>query len=379
MRTAQAVFRLASLLPALAQDALRSLLLATRSSAALKAENMFLRKQLALHLEREVKSRRASNATRLCLVLLSRLFVWQDALVNVKPETFLGWHRRGFRLLSRWKSRPCGRPQLREEVQKLIRRMARENPTGAEKQIAAELLVKLGIQLSARTVRRYMPLDSGPRKCVPSQRWMTLVRNHAQAILACDFFVVVTASFRALYVFAPLEVGTRRIAPFPVTAHPTAAWTLQQFCEVIIGDQPQRFLIHARDSIFSSELDAALKAMDLRISWCNIFRKCFHPSWPCPPASRMFRHLEVNDAPTVMSHHHQDKKDPKRGRGNGQEIDRDEILDVVVQQGLASLGRWFPGLGHPSGNRVLGNLPSQLEPFPLNARRTPIGVRGRPP
>ena len=265
MRTAQAVFRLASLLPALAQDALRSLLLATRSSAALKAENMFLRKQLALHLEREVKSRRASNATRLCLVLLSRLFVWQDALVNVKPETFLGWHRRGFRLLSRWKSRPCGRPQLREEVQKLIRRMARENPTGAEKQIAAELLVKLGIQLSARTVRRYMPLDSGPRKCVPSQRWMTLVRNHAQAILACDFFVVVTASFRALYVFAPLEVGTRRIAPFPVTAHPTAAWTLQQFCEVITSERPQRFLVHDRDSIYSCDLDSALKAMRLDV------------------------------------------------------------------------------------------------------------------
>jgi transposase InsO family protein len=191
--------------------------------------------------------------------------VWQDALVNVKPETFLGWHRRGFRLLSRWKSRPCGRPQLREEVQKLIRRMARENPTGAEKQIAAELLVKLGIQLSARTVRRYMPLDSGPRKCVPSQRWMTLVRNHAQAILACDFFVVVTASFRVLYVFALLEVGTRRIAPFPVTAHPTAAWTLQQFCEVVTGDQPYRFVLHDRDRIYSSELDAALKAMGLRI------------------------------------------------------------------------------------------------------------------
>jgi hypothetical protein len=129
MRTAQAVFRLASLLLALAQDALRLLLLGTHSSAALKAENMFLRKQLALYLEREVKPRRASDATRLSLVLLSRLFAWQEALVNVKPETFLGWHRKGFRLLWRWKSRPRGRPRLPEEVQKLIRRMARENPT----------------------------------------------------------------------------------------------------------------------------------------------------------------------------------------------------------------------------------------------------------
>ena len=70
-----------------------------------------------------------------------------------------------------------------------------------------------------------MPLDTGPRKRVPSQRWMIFVRNHAQAIVACDFFIVVTASFRVLYVFVLLEVGTRRIAHFNVIAHPTATWT----------------------------------------------------------------------------------------------------------------------------------------------------------
>ena len=129
MRTAHSVLRLVFMLSSLAQDALRFLLLGTRSGAAIKAENMFLRKQLALYLEREVKPRRATDATRLSLVLLSRLFAWQDALVNVKPETFLGWHRKCFQLLWRWKSRPRGRPRLREEVQKLIQRMARENPT----------------------------------------------------------------------------------------------------------------------------------------------------------------------------------------------------------------------------------------------------------
>jgi len=265
MRTARAVLRLASMLLALAQDALRLLLLGRRSMAALKAENIFLRKQLALYLEREAKPRRASNATRLSLVLLSWLFAWRDTLIIVKPETFLGWHRRGFRLLWRWKSRPRGRPRLPEEIQKLIRRMAQENPTWGEGRIAAELLLKLHIRVSPRTVRRYMPLDSGPRKRVPSQRWMTFVRNHARVILACDFFIVVTASFRVLYVFVLMEVGTRRIAHFNVTAHPTAAWTLQQFREVITGEQPRRFLIHDRDSIYSSELDFALQAMDLRV------------------------------------------------------------------------------------------------------------------
>jgi len=265
MKATGALLRLALTVLELAQDAVRFLLFRTRSNAALKAENIFLRKQLALYLEREAKPRRAGNATRLSLVLLSRLFAWRDILIIFKPETFLGWHRLGFRLLWRWKSRPRGRPRLPEDIRVLIRRMARENPTWGEERIAAELLLKLHIRVSPRTVRRYMPLDSGPRKRVPSQRWMTFVRNHAQAILACDFFIVVTASFRFLYVFVLMEVGTRRIAHFNVTAHPTAAWTLQQFREVITGDQPQRFLIHDRDSIFSSELDAALKAMDLRI------------------------------------------------------------------------------------------------------------------
>src|SRR5260370_15917944 len=143
--------------------------------------------------------------------------------------------------------------------------MAQQNPTWGEERIAAELLLKLGIRVPPRTVRRYMPLDSGPGKRVPSQHWMTFVRNHAQAILACVFFIVVTASFRVLYVFVLMEIGTRRIAHFNVTAYPTAAWTLQQFREVMMDEQSYRFVLHYRDSIYSCELDAALKAMDLRI------------------------------------------------------------------------------------------------------------------
>jgi putative transposase len=265
MKAADALCHLASMLFDLARDALRFLLLGTRSIAALKAENIFLRKQLALYLEREAKPRRASNTTGLSLVLLSRLFAWRDTLIIVKPETFLGWHRLGFRLLWRWKSRPRGRPRFPEDIQKLIRRMARENPRWGEERIATELLLKLHIRVSPRTVRCYMPLDSGPGKRVPSQRWMTFGRNHAQAIVACDFFIVVTASFRVLYVFVLMEVGTRRIAHFNVAAHPAAAWTLQQFREVVTGDQPYRFVLHDRDSIYSSDLDSVLKAMDLKI------------------------------------------------------------------------------------------------------------------
>lgn len=94
---------------------------------------------------------------------------------------------------------------------------------------------------------------------------MTFVRNHARSILACDFFVVVTARFRVLYVFVNMEVGSRRIAHFNVTDHPTAAWTLQQFREVITGEQPYRFVIHDRDSVYSTELDSALRSLGVTI------------------------------------------------------------------------------------------------------------------
>ncbi len=109
-----------------------------------------------------------------------------------------------------------------------------------------------------------MPPDQGQRG-PSSQRWVTFVCNHAQAILACDFFIAVTANFRVLYVFVIMEVGTRRIAHFNVTAHPAADWTLQQFREVITGEKPYRFLIHDRDSIYSSELDSAVRSMGLSI------------------------------------------------------------------------------------------------------------------
>ena len=127
--------------------------------------------------------------------------------------------------------------------------MANENPNWGEERLAAELLLKLGIRISPRTVRRYMPTDQGPVCGPSSQRWMTFVRNQAQAILACDFFTTVTASFRVLYVFVIMEVGTRRITHFNVTANPTADWTLQQFREVITGEKPHRFIIHDRDSV----------------------------------------------------------------------------------------------------------------------------------
>ena len=156
---------------------------------------------------------------------------------------------------------------MRDARSWLIIRMALENPTWGQARVAAELSVKLGIYVSPRTVRAYWPPESGSRgpHRTSSQHWKTFVRNHAQSIVACDFFVVVTARFRILYVFLLMELGTRRILHCNLTAHPTAEWTLQQFREAIPCDHPYRFLIRDRDSIISAEVDDQLKAFGLRV------------------------------------------------------------------------------------------------------------------
>jgi len=239
---------------------LRMIPMACRSQRSLEAENLFLRKQLALFQERKTKARRADDSTRWLMSLLSHWFDWRNSLVVVKPETLIRWHRKGFRLFWRWKSRPAGRPRVPKDIQALIRQMARENLTWGEEHIANELKLKLGIRVSPRTVGKYLAQD--PRRVPdPGHRWLSFLRNHAQAIVACDFFVVVTARFRILYVLVVTELGRRRILHLNVTDHPSAEWTQQQLREALPGDHPFGSLIHDRDSIFSRDLDQGLEAM----------------------------------------------------------------------------------------------------------------------
>ena len=161
------------------------------------------------------------------------------------------------------KSRP-GRPKLPRNIRQLIARMVEENPTWGQGRVADELALKLGIRVSPRTVGAYWPNQPGTRG-PSSQRWNSFVRNHARSLLACDFLVVVTASFHQLYVFVLMEIGTRRIVHCNVTAHPTAAWTLQEFREGLPSEHGQKFLIHDRDSIFSAELDGELQSFGLKV------------------------------------------------------------------------------------------------------------------
>jgi putative transposase len=236
-RTAQLFRSLLSILITTAGQGIQFLRLAVSSRAELSAEVLFLRKQLAFYQEHQVQPRKLTDAARFSLLLWSRLFNWRKALMIVKPETLIGWHRKGFKLFWRWKSR-LGRPRIPVNLRQLIVLMVQENPTWGEERIAAELSMKLGILVSPRTVRVYWPEKPGRRgpRRTSSQHWRTFVRNHAKAIVAADLLVAITVGFRVLYVFVVMEVGSRRILHFNVTAHPTAVWTLQQFREAIPSD-----------------------------------------------------------------------------------------------------------------------------------------------
>jgi hypothetical protein len=181
------LWQCALMLVAWLMDVTRFLRLCLRPSAALAAENLFLRKQLALYQARNVKPRRATAATRLTLVWLAQWFDWHPALVVVQPETFQRWRRQGHQPF--WRGISCpGRPPIPVELQRLIQQMARDNCTWGQRRIANELLLKLGLRVSPRTVRKYMPTyrDRVPGHRMPSQRWRTFLYNHARYLVVSD-------------------------------------------------------------------------------------------------------------------------------------------------------------------------------------------------
>ncbi len=220
-----------------------------------------LRQQLATYAQKRSKPR-LTPLDRAFWVALSRFWPrWEDALVIVKPDTVIRWHRKGFRLYWRAISkRGPGRPTTSEEVQGLIRQLASENGWRARK-IQAEL-EKLGFTVSLATVSRYLPKtkpDNAQR-----QRWMTFLRNHKDVIAGMDFFVVPTVRFRLLCVWFVIDHGRRRIIHFNVTPHPTAQWVIQQLREAFPGDAAPGYLIYDNDSIFSDRVTEAIKQFRVR-------------------------------------------------------------------------------------------------------------------
>ena len=205
-----------------------------RSNSSLLAENAFLRHQV-LVLRRKVKGRvPLTNGDRWFLVQLYHWFPSiLGSLVVIRPETLIRWHRAGFRLYWRWKSRSRGgRPRIDAELRALIRQMSSENPLWGAPRIHGELL-KLGFDVAQSSVAKYMVRRRGPS----GQSWRTFLRNHTPEIAAMDLFVVPTIGFRMLYAFVIVRLDRRHLVWINVTTNPTAEWVAQQITEAFPWDE----------------------------------------------------------------------------------------------------------------------------------------------
>jgi len=271
-----------------------------RSRASLAAENLVLRQQLNV-LRRSVKRPKLRAADRIFWVCLFRIYPdWRSWLMIVKPETVIKWHRQGFRLFWRRKSRSGtrGRPQIPNGVRELIRRMSIENPMWGAPRIHDELHY-LGIEIARTTVAKYMVHhhDRDRRR----QTWRTFLRNHADGIADMDFFVVPTITFRLLYCFVVLRHDRRRVAHFNVTEYPTAQWTSQQIVEAFPFDDKPRFLISDRDGIYGSQLERRIEILGIR--WV---RTAPRSPWQNGYAERLIGSVrrECLDHVIVLNEHH---------------------------------------------------------------------------
>ena len=250
---------------------LQTLRSACRSRAELALENLSLRQQLAIYVQKQPHPR-MSAPDKLFWEFMSKSWSkWKKTLIIVKPDTVVRWHRVGFRLYWRWKSRQgkkIGRPPINDEIRSLIRKMADENHWGAPR-IHGELL-KLGHKIGQAAVSRLMPRK--PRDPEKGQRWKTFLNNHSDVLAAMDFFVVPTATFGLLYGFFIIKHGRRKILHFNVTANPTASWVIQQLREAFPYETSIKYLIMDRDSIFNTKVRDYIRAMginNVRISARN--------------------------------------------------------------------------------------------------------------
>ena len=232
----------------------------TRGDVAL--EILALRQQVAV-LKRQRPRPALRFFDRLFWTTLRRLWSrWADVLLIVKPETVVSWHRAGFRLYWRWRSRARGgRPKVSEEIRGLIRRLAKENAGWGAPRIHGELL-KLGLVVSERTVARY--LRQLQRRGDPGKQWLTFLENHREAIVALDFFTAPTVTFRLLYCFFVIEHERRRILHFNITSHPSAEWVVQQLRETFPDAGPYRYVLFDHDSKLDAEVTRFLQATGLK-------------------------------------------------------------------------------------------------------------------
>ena len=250
------------------------------SNTAKDLEIIALRSQLALVqkniLAGKMPKPRFKPAWRCLWVLLAKFFpTWQDALVLVKPETVIRWHKTAFKFFWRTKSRK-GRPQISRKTIALIKRLHQENPLLSPEKIY-EQLVNLGVTdaPAPNTIAKYLPNVRKPPTERKKQSWQTFLKNHRPGIWAMDFLVVPTLCFRMLYVLLIVSHDRRKIEHFAVTTNPSAAWVAQQIREATPYVQTPQYLIHDNDSIFT----AGLLQRFLANTNIKVKRTGYHAPW----------------------------------------------------------------------------------------------------
>jgi putative transposase len=230
-----------------------------RSRTELLAENALLRQQLIVF-HRRVKTPRLTWRARLSLLFLARWDPnWKQVLQIIKPDTLLCWHREGFRLYWRWKSRVRVQTQpqrLAPETIALIQRMARENPLWGAERVRGELL-KLGIRVAKRTIQKYM---HAVRSKPPSgQSWSTFLKTHGKDIRACDFVPELTLFFKTIHAFVIVLHEGRRVVHCGVTEHPTDEWVTQQLREATPFDEKPKYLICDNDKKYGAVFERVVQ------------------------------------------------------------------------------------------------------------------------
>ena len=219
-----------------------------RGKQTLIIENLALRQQLASY-KRTSKRLRLRQSKLIFWAWLSEFWDhWQSVLFVVKPDTVIGWHRQGFRLYWRWRSRTkkVGRPRIPRRHIEFIKRISRKNPAWGEDKIFEELKIKFGVEHSTSTIRRHMVNPRTKR----GQTWRTFIDNHRGQIFACDFLTQYTVFFDVVYVFIIMELESRRVVHFNVSESPGLDWVKRKIREISPYGEGPRFLIHDNDGIF---------------------------------------------------------------------------------------------------------------------------------
>jgi transposase InsO family protein len=241
-----------------------------QGEAAKDLEIVVLRHELNV-LRRQTKRPRFRPSDRAFLAAAARRLPrarWERFLVT--PKTLLRWHRELVRLKwARYRKRPPGRPPLPTTVQKLILRLAKENPRWGYKRIQGELL-KLGVEVSATAIRRLLARHGlGPAPRRGATTWRQFLTQQASGMVACVFFTVETVWLKRIYVLVFIELATRRVHLAGCTPNPDGAWVTQQARNFTFDlnerAQPLRFLIHDRDAKFCGPFDEVFATEGLRV------------------------------------------------------------------------------------------------------------------